>query len=404
MMAGPLSPTHKRAIRAGSVAAVALWTCVAAGQQQTTVRIDGKLLACATAYRAAVAQYKAGQDADAASAIARLDRAELRTVVAVLLKNREMPANVADPSARARDPVGPFVWDSSTLYAAGTLHVDLARAARQQSRLDDYRFHIDLAHIVFVAAEHPQPGEPAGVAAHRSALAVALILLLDRNLALAHQYLANATKQWPDDAELLLTLGTVIETEATSPYPVRRAATSNWMRQPRGGAIVLGPLDRERSARVALRRDAARAFERVLAIDDRVEARIRLAHIHVLQKEDESAAALLEQSLAASPSREWEYVARMMLGDVRERAGQLPAATRLYERALTLCPEGQSAYLALSGVMFAAGDREAAEQVLERLFDRHLTVHADDPWWDYTLGSRPSEDALFAKLRAGIPE
>jgi tetratricopeptide (TPR) repeat protein len=383
--------------------AVALVALMLSGQPQTTVRIDGKLLACATAYRAAVEQYRAGQEAEAAAAVARLDRTELRTVAAVLLKSREIPANVADPHARARDLTGPLVWDTATLYTAGVLHVDMARAARQQSRPDDYRFHIDLAHVLFAAAEHPQPGEIAGAAAHRSAPAVALVLLLDRNLVLAHQYLADATKRWPEDAELLLTLGTAIETEATSPYPLRPAATTNWMRQPRGGAIVLGPLDRERSARVALRRDAARVFERVLAIDDRLtEARIRLAHVHILQKEDEAAAALLEQSLAASLPPEWEYVAGLMLGDIRERAGQLPAARQLYERALQVCPEGQSAYLALSGVMFAAGDREGGEQALERLFERRLTVDADDPWWDYALGSRPSENALLAKLRAGI--
>jgi hypothetical protein len=52
--------------------------------------------------------------------------------------------------------------------------------------------------------------------------------------------------------------------------------------------------------------------------------------------------------------------------------------------------------------MYAAGDREAAAQVLDRLFDQHLTAQSRDPWWDYALGRRTSTGAILAKLRAEI--
>jgi hypothetical protein len=83
-------------------------------------------------------------------------------------------------------------------------------------------------------------------------------------------------------------------------------------------------LSRERSARIVLLRQATATFERILAIDGTiVEARLRLAHIHIIQRDDEHAAALLEQALASGPTPEWTYLAELMIGEINERAGRV---------------------------------------------------------------------------------
>lgn len=88
----------------------------------------------------------------AAQALGRLDRSEIRTVVAVLLTLRIGPAETADPM------LVPFLWDRPLLLAAGMLHVDVAIADYKQRRYDDFRFHTGVAETVFEAADLPRAG------------------------------------------------------------------------------------------------------------------------------------------------------------------------------------------------------------------------------------------------------
>src|SRR5439155_4058894 len=137
----------------------------------------------------------------------------------------------------------------------------------------------------------------------------------------------------------LVAYATALETEATSPYPVR-AFTPSPMPQPRSrsGPLVSddgNPTDRERSARMTKLRDAERALERALRVDSgAVEARVRLAHVRVVQKKDDQAIALLKDALASKPPVDWTYIADLMLGDIYQRAGQIQAAKELYESAV----------------------------------------------------------------------
>ncbi|PYR59021.1 MAG: hypothetical protein DMF91_15775, partial [Acidobacteria bacterium] len=119
-----------------------LWAPVQ-GQGRVNVKIDAKLLKCVTAYRAAAEEYRAGRVDTAAQALARLDRSEIRTVVAVLLTLREVPAQTADPrnDSQPKPMTAPFLWNRPLLLAAGMLHVDVAIADHKQRRYDDFRFH-----------------------------------------------------------------------------------------------------------------------------------------------------------------------------------------------------------------------------------------------------------------------
>jgi tetratricopeptide (TPR) repeat protein len=388
-------------------------------QGKIKVAVDDKLLKCAGAYRAAVDQYRAGRDAAAADAIARLDRRELRTLAAVLLAAWETPANAAAPrKPAAADPIIkflPYRWDTEMLRAAGMLHVDMALAASGAPRVDDFEFHTAIALVILAAADQPPGTDATGSTARRVALALGLTLLGrggDRNIGLARQYLANAIKRFPDDAHLQLAYGTAIESLATlrdgfdAVGGVAPPGASVGIGRSRSGGMVRDDgnfLSRERSARVVLLREATTVFERVLAIDDTtVEARIRLAHIRIVERDDEHATALLEQALASEPAPEWTYIAELMLGDIRERAGRLQAAMEHYGLALAACPEGQSAYIALGHAMDAVGDSESAGRTIDRLFDQRLTPDADDPWWDYPIGNRRTAYQIFAELRAKV--
>jgi tetratricopeptide (TPR) repeat protein len=131
-------------------------------------------------------------------------------------------------------------------------------------------------------------------------------------------------------------------------------------------------------------REAGALFGRAVALAPAlVEARVRLARVKTLQHDDDRAAALLDQVLAAQPAPRWRYMALLLLGGIRERAGRPDEAIRLYGEAIDARPDGQSAYLAMSHAMYAAGDRQTASKTLDRMFARALTPSADEPWWDY---------------------
>jgi tetratricopeptide (TPR) repeat protein len=283
------------------------------------------------------------------------------------------------------------------------LHLEVAMAAERDDRAEAFRAHTDLASSIFLATERSTRHAPSALA-HRTALAAGLVLLIQRNLISAEQYLGETLKRRPDDVGLLLAYGTVLETRAASrdAYSAQSRMTGAGL-PPRAGGLVRDDLfTRERGARRSMLHDAAKALERTLAIDASVtEARIRLARVRALEGDRHQATVLLEQALAAQPSPSWEYVSRLMLGDIQAQEGNLDVARQLYERAIVLYPSGQSAYLALSEVIAAGGDADAASQVLERLFDRQLVANdAHDPWWDYPIGQRSAAAATLARLRA----
>src|SRR5205814_861660 len=121
---------------------------------------------------------------------------------------------------------------------------------------------------------------------------------------------------FPDDGPLLVALGTAIETMA--------GESPTWPETER--ALARSRLDREENLK-----EAAALFDRALLTDISFpEARVRRAHVHILEHEDGQAAALLDQVLTSDPSATWKYLARLMLGGIRERAGDPASASRLY--------------------------------------------------------------------------
>jgi tetratricopeptide (TPR) repeat protein len=345
-------------------------------------------------YRLAADQYRAGNTPEAIEILDRVDRDQLKTVLAWLKLMRTIPPSEIPARTRAwpftQFNWQAFLWDRGVLDAAGMLHIDAAMAAYLTKRDADFAFHTDLAAQLFAIADEPRAGtdEPIGTAGRRSALAIGAKLLGESALGLGERYLATAIRKFPDDVPLLLTFATLLETKV------------NELVQPVSLFDSPQLFGSARALREAKLKDAASAFERVLAVDSSsVEARIRLAHVRTLEHADAGATLLLNQALAARPPTAWVYLARLMLGGIQQRSGHLESAIQLDRAALAVQPEGQSAYIALSHAMYASGDPESAGRVLDRLFALRLTPISSDPWWDYPFGDWRAADPMLQALR-----
>jgi predicted Zn-dependent protease len=147
-------------------------------------------------------------------------------------------------------------------------------------------------------------------------------------------------------------------------------------------SIGLTPSNKERMDALS---DARTALERALKLDPGSdEARVRLAHVHLLLKDERRAAPLLEQTLVLGAPPLYRYLASIMLGDVQARRGELQPAIELYLDARRLLPTGQSSYIAHAFALRAAGQADAAARVLGEMLSR--VPHDDDPWMQYPRG------------------
>lgn len=343
-------------------------------------QVDPRLIRCEAAYRALALQYRAGLTSKAVNALQNLDRGDLGKVVSRL---------------KQRDPVR-FAWERPALVAAGLVHVEATVVADRAHRQSDFTYHAELAVSVLEAADLALPAAGLGVegspTARRGALLVGLLLLGEGNLGWARAHLSAATLRFPMDAPLRLAYGTALEAAATEGLiPANRYSPSMYANA--------------RSVRTIALNDAARELEGALVQDPSlVEARIRLGHVQILQHDDATAARTLNEALAVARDPSWVYIARLLVGGIRERAGSLDGAMGMYAAAANIRPNGQSAYIALSHAMHKAGDSAAAAQVLDRLFARKLDVNADDPWWRYRFGNGDRAREILAALQEEIKD
>jgi tetratricopeptide (TPR) repeat protein len=360
---------------AAIVSLCAFTTPLGAGQRDPTATTFETL----HAYRAAVDDYRAKRTQAAITALNSLNHNELADVVERL---RALHARQQDRRPAPTD--APFAWDRPSLFAAGMLHVD---AALSTTRPDDFTRHALLADTLLRTADEAPNGQRPGAAERRDALAIALLLINGRSDH-ARQYLDDAIRRLPNDAPLLATSGMVKETDADTLADTTPANATTYFGRLRG--VRDDDLHKARTL-----------YERALAADPTlVEARVRLARVMTLEHDDARAAALLDQALASQPPPRWKYMALLLLGGVRERAGRAADAIRLYTAALEAWPDGQSAYISMGHAMFAAGSREEAGEVLEKMFARGLApTGGADPWWDYQFDDWIHAQELLQALR-----
>ena len=191
-------------------------------------------------------------------------------------------------------------------------------------------------------------------------------------------------KQYPNDPDVLLARGTLVELLVTG-YQAARMRS-------------LLPAD-----------DAQRDYERALAIrPDFAEARLRLGRLLGIagrSKETRAADARreLRRVLDEGPSALIRAYAHLFLGQVEEKESLLPAAIEEYRAALSVDPRLQPAQLALSRALQKAGRlEEAAAVLLEGLrTTRDGDVHG---WYGYHTTSLQSYRASMDRLWQEIHE
>ncbi len=216
-------------------------------------------------------------------------------------------------------------------------------------------------------------------------VAIARVLLLNGEFALADGYLDRLNTKIANDPAILLASGTAKESRAS-----------------RITADAGGVHERERDE---LRTSATALFERALALDATlVEAHLRLARLALDRGDAPRAEKELAVVTASTPTPTLSYLRHLWLGQIREQQKQWNDAGQLYVDAVKAQPDGQSAYLALAHLLHATGQPVEAGGVMERWLSRGVTSPVADPWWIYPLGLdtrlEVRFDAIIAEVKA----
>jgi tetratricopeptide (TPR) repeat protein len=279
-------------------------------------------------------------------------------------------------------------WSPATLRIAAMLHSDVGLEAFSKGNLQEFEFQIAIADGWFALADNRQSAP--GSLRSRWNVTIARLLLATGEIGMAERHLQRINDRISGDLAILLAYATVKETQASrilAPISGGRIEEPAVARKPRASAIT---------AAIAL-------FEKAIALEPGlVEARVRLAHSHILKGDDAKADEMLTALAARRLPPATKYLVLSMTGGIRERQSQLDAAARLYVDAILQVQDGQSAYFSLAHVMLRAGQQFDAATVLERLFGRAIVDLSADPWWTYALGSDLNFDARFEEYRADV--
>jgi tetratricopeptide (TPR) repeat protein len=279
-------------------------------------------------------------------------------------------------------------WSPRLLRAAAMMHTDVALVALKQRSMMALEYHLGLADGWFALADN-RKSEP-GALRSRWNVAIARLLLLNGELAIAERGLVRIDQRIPNDPGIMLVYGTAKEAQAMrTSLPVSSGKVDD------PGAVT--------TARDSSLNAAQSLLQRALAADPKLtEAKLRLAHVLILRHEDAKAEPMLAEVLSSQPAPPLKFLADLLMGGIRERQGQFDPAARLYVDAILAVPDGQSAYLAFAHVMHHAGQTNDAATVLDRLFNRGILNAASDPWWIYPLGLDAAVESHLNDLRAEI--
>jgi tetratricopeptide (TPR) repeat protein len=323
-------------------------------------------------YRAVVDAYRTGRGDASVTAVLGLDHKALMGLVDryVMLGDRGFPS---DPAL-----------DEAFFRAASLLHADAAFRCWDEWGDEQCWSHLNLARRLVDVSE--RPGSKAGSFRRRWYAATSLIVTRHVVAEDALEYFDVAITRVPDDVALLTAAGWFAERlsnrAATPDTSVRNAQTLRRRHQQRAVQFLT----------TAVRIDPTAA-----------EASLRLARIEASSGQREAARQRLTGLLARQDLRPSDaYLARLMLGDIRERDGDRREAARLYREAIALDSIAQSARVALAHLSYASGDAAGAAAVIEPLVTRTARPEANDPWSEYLLAYPVAGQMLLDQLRQEV--
>ncbi len=377
----------RRSRRPLSYAAAAVAACLAFGAAPPA-RAAGGL----QAYLGVANRYRAGDTAWAVREIRSWYLAEVWQAVDQLVRRSD---------ALRQRQTDPEEIDLRTVEAAILLHVQVAFLADASPAEEAY--HLDAAGRVFrwmdalasrrraARSRLEQTGEqdPARVADALHPLdphlepgdfyaALAAGTLASWALPTAEKLAKEGLKRLPADATMQLVAGCVQESVAAD-------------------ASTLG---RDGEARRALER-AEKRLRDALAVDDtRLEARLRLGRVLLLQGRTTEAELPLETVARDTTDDRLRYLAWLFLGRLHDGRRDPEQAIDAYQRALGIRPDGQAARIGLVWAEDRLSGPAVAHLLLLEGFGRPRDPDsAGDPWWNYFFGPPGLAEAAIGRMR-----
>ena len=190
----------------------------------------------------------------------------------------------------------------------------------------------------------------------------------------ADSCLREAARKYPDDVEVLLAAGAVLEFSGS----LREGLPSDL-------------------------REAEKLYARSVQLEkDNAEANLRLGWVLKKLRKYDEAAVHLHRVLDLSSDPHHIYRSRMALGALAETAGRLSEAASHYEAATRAEPAWQIGYIAWSHALHAAGSHSRAREILEKALGTNPAAERLDGWWRYELGLAPRLDSLLERMRAEV--
>ena len=348
-----------------------------------------------------------------------LKRAAVLHTDAAIFRDR-FPAPVDDAPAQPRSRIttdargnisGSKVLDPPPLFTNDrfVLHTD-GRVVGESAAEWNWPFARSLLDLVLPRAEHrPLKGPCQGAQCLGTLATVGVGTDADRPfiaewyhavdsylLAIANHgdlkpHLAHAAEVFPDDAHLLFDRACYAETLGLPAYQVLPGDSGNWKAN---GLLVDLPSEEKTDE------EAERLFRRVIEVDPSyAEARVRLARLLERRKQNDAAAAEIEQAFALTSDTDTTFYAHLVAGRVAQARGRFSESLEHYVSATTLFPDAQSALVGASQSAVMAADIPKALSFVQRLSPRSEVFEAD-PWWIYQLGSGRDVNELMAALWA----
>jgi len=272
--------------------------------------------------------------------------------------------------------------NDSCLEAASLVETELAMTQAKRSRWEDADSHFEEAWQISLLIEPPLRRLrfqrdwllAAGLFNHQ----LIFVNLAEEAFARAARFLHNAVRLYPDDLDVLLAAGSLLD----------------WSGSLRGGDP-------------SHLKQAEELYSRARRLAPK-EPEVLLRHGSVLEKlgrEDEAAVPLV-QVLKLDAKENLIYRSRMALGGMAERDGRLSEAIVHYEAAANAIPSWQVAYVALGHALHDSGSHERAREVLDRALaiDMKSADETLGGWWSYELGIALRFEPLFERMRAEVTQ
>lgn len=190
----------------------------------------------------------------------------------------------------------------------------------------------------------------------------------------AKRYFDEAVASFPDDADVLVSAGTLYEWNGTLP----------------------------RGLKTDLNRAESLYRRAVIARPNSAEARLRLGRSLIKQERHQEAETPLRDVLTIDENAFWSYYAHLFLGRLSEKAGGVPEAIEHYRSAMHLLPHWQVAYIALAHALRVSGDRDEARAILNRGVTMRPPFAQLDGWWVYERGRCGRWLPLLKRLREEV--